>query len=136
MKERRDLKKASILGMGSLLVAILSSAAGACQQSPPNPQKLFEEAERALSIHDYTSAEQGFREVLKIDPQSAAAYADLGVVYMRRSEYERAIEAFKNAKRLAPQVTGIDLNLGLAYYRQNDFAAAIPPFKHVLRSDP
>ena len=88
-------------------------AAGNCQQSPPNPQIIFEEAQRALNAHDYAKAEEGFREVLRIDPRSAAAYGNLGVVYMRRSEYGRAIEAFKNAKKLAPQVMGLDLNLGL-----------------------
>ena len=38
-------------------------AAGDCQQSPPNPKIVFEEAQRALNAHDYAKAEQGFREV-------------------------------------------------------------------------
>ena len=74
--------------------------------------------------------------MLKVDPHSAAAYSNLGVVYMRRRDYARAVEAFRNAKRLAPQVTGVDLNLGLAYYQQNDFAKAIPHLALVVRSDP
>ena len=119
-----------------MLLAACFTTVGVCQQPPPNPRTVFEEAQRALSAHDYPKAEQGFREVLRIDPQSAAAYANLGVVYMRRGDYGRAIEAIKNAKRLAPQVAGLDLDLGLAYYHQNDFAAAIPPFKRVLQSDP
>ena len=130
------MRKASTVGIATSLLAMYFLAVGDCQQSPPNPKIVFEEAQRALNAHDYAKAEQGFRDVIKIDPHSAAAYADLGVVYMRRSEYKRAIDAFKNAKKIAPEVAGIDLNLGLAYYHQNDFAAAIPPFTRVLHADP
>src|SRR5271157_567134 len=122
--------------MAALLLALASCVVGSCRQSPSDPKAIFEQAQRALDAHDYTTAEEGFRAVLKIDPHSAAAYSNLGVVYMRRKEYARAVEAFRNAKRLAPQVTGVDLNLGLAYYQQNDFAKALPHFALVVRSDP
>ncbi len=130
------MKKALMLGVASLVLALFSGAVGVSQQPLSDPKALFEEAQRALRAHDYPKAEQGFRAVLRIDPRSAPAYANLGVVYMRESEYGRALEAFQNAKRLAPQVAGLDLNLGLAYYHQNDFAEAIPPFTRVLHSDP
>ncbi len=126
------MNRAFPAGIAALLLALACCADIPCQQSPPDPKAIFEQAQRALESRDYTAAEQGFRAVLKIDPHSAAAYSNLGVVYMRRNEYARAVEAFANAKRLAPQVTGLDLNLGLAYYHQNDFAKAIPHFALVV----
>jgi tetratricopeptide (TPR) repeat protein len=73
--------------------------------------------------------------VLKLDPKSASAYVNLGVVYMRTERFDAAIKALESAKRLAPSVAGIDLNLGLAYYRKKDYSAAIPHFAQVLRAD-
>ena len=48
-----------------------------------DPRAAFESAENALLNKDYASAEKGFQEVLRLDPHSAAAYSNLGVVYMR-----------------------------------------------------
>jgi tetratricopeptide (TPR) repeat protein len=102
----------------------------------PNPASVFESAQRALAAGDYKSAESGFQEVLKLDPQSAAAYINLGVVYMRTEKLDAAIEALESAKKLAPDMVGIDLNLGLAYYRRKEFSQAIPYFATVLSADP
>src|SRR6516164_4136117 len=117
-------------------MAVLLSHSAAPQQPEHDPRKLFEEAQHALLAHDYPRAEQGFRDVLRIDPQSVGGYANLGVVYMRTGRYDLAIEAIKKAKGLAPRMTGLDLNLGLAYYHKQDFAKAIPAFVRVLQSEP
>jgi tetratricopeptide (TPR) repeat protein len=100
-----------------------------------DPRSIFENAQSALAAGNYKSAESGFREVLKLDPQSAAAYVNLGVVYMRTEKFDAAIKAFESAKKLAPSMVGIDLNLGLAYYRKKDFGQAIPHFAAVLAAD-
>lgn len=111
--------------------------AGARQAgTPPNPQPIFEEARRALAAGDYPKAELAFPEVLAIDPRSAAAYTNLGVVYIRINKPDAAINSLESAKKLAPQVVGINLNLGLAYYKKNDFRNAIPNFGRVLASEP
>ena len=77
-------------------------------------------------------AEKDFRQVLELDPGSGAAYANLGVVYTRRKQWDRALTELHKAEKLMPQVPGIRLNIGLAYYRQNEFLKAIPPFESVV----
>lgn len=101
-----------------------------------NPEEIFNQAQRALAAGNYAKAEEGFHAVLKLDPRSAAAYDNLGVVYMRQARWDRALQALTEAKRLAPQVAGIDLNLGLAYYHKLEFEKAIPPFARVLQANP
>jgi tetratricopeptide (TPR) repeat protein len=101
-----------------------------------DPAKLFQRGQNALTHGQLDDAERDFRAVLQIDPQSGAAYANLGVVYMRRKQWNRALEALQKAEHLIPQVAGIRLNIGLAYYRQNEFLKAIPPFESVLRDQP
>ena len=81
-------------------------------------------------------AERSFRGVLALDPQAAGAYANLGVISMRRKQWPQALEMLHKAEHLMPQVPGIRLNVGLVYYRQNQFRAAIAPFESVVRDAP
>jgi len=101
-----------------------------------DPQRLFEQGEAALKSGDLEQAEHAFRAVITLNPQLAGAYANLGVVCMRRKQWPQALQMLERAEHLAPQVPGIRLNLGLVHYRQNDFTKAIPPFESVLRDVP
>ena len=109
--------------------------AGARAQAE-DPGRIFERGQDALKNGRLEEAEREFGEVLKIDPQSGAAYANLGVVYMRRKEWSKALRELREAEKLMPQVAGIRLNIGLAYYRQNEFLKAIPEFESVVRDSP
>jgi tetratricopeptide (TPR) repeat protein len=102
----------------------------------PNAKQLLITGETALRNGDLNRAEQSFRRVLTIDPRSAGAYANLGVVYMRGKQWDQALRMLSKADHLAPTVVGIRLNIGLVYYRQNDFRSAIAPFESVLRHAP
>jgi tetratricopeptide (TPR) repeat protein len=145
MTYKRKLTPALVLLLGIPLFSLARRAPsgnetsrGNVQSRPipsPDPRSIFERAQHALAAGDYKSAENGFHEVLKLDPKSASAYVNLGVVYMRTERFDAAIKALESAKRLAPSVAGIDLNLGLAYYRKKDYSAAIPHFAQVLRAD-
>jgi tetratricopeptide (TPR) repeat protein len=104
--------------------------------SAADPAKLFQAGQDALNQGRLDMAERDFRQVLALDPQLGGAYANLGVVYMRRKQWAKALEALQRAERLMPQVAGIRLNVGLAYYRQNEFLKAIPPFESVVRDQP
>jgi tetratricopeptide (TPR) repeat protein len=96
----------------------------------------FFSKDRMLNHGRLDEAERTFREVLALNPQLAGAYANLGVVYMRRKQWTKALEMLSKAERLSPQVAGIRLNIGLAYYRQNEFLKAIPQFESVVRDQP
>jgi len=99
-------------------------------------QQLFHEGEAALKKNNLEVAERSFRGVLALDPQAAGAYANLGVIHMRRKQWPQALEMLHKAESLARQIPGIRLNIGLAYYRQNNFRAAIPPFESVVHNVP
>ena len=101
-----------------------------------DPAKLFQHGQDALTRGQLDEAERSFRGVLRVDPQSGAAYANLGVVYMRRKQWTKALESLQKAQELLPQVAGVRLNVGLAYYRQNEFLQAIPAFESVLHDQP
>ena len=114
-----------------------NQVAGSTAEST-DPAQLFQRGQDALAHSRLDEAERDFRQVLRIDPQAGAAYANLGVVYMRRKQWGKALPELEKAERLIPkaQLAGIRLNIGLAYYRQNEFLKAIPPFEAVLRDQP
>ena len=112
--------------------------AARAQNVPPGaePQKLFKAGETALRENRLEEAERNFRAVLALNPGLAGAYANLGVIQMRRKQWAQALVMLRKAEKLAPSVAGIRLNIGLAYYRQGDYRAAIKPFESVVREAP
>jgi len=134
--------RAAVTLLFTTLVVLLSLGSVAQTERPTTPthkssvQQLFESGEKELAAGDLDKAEQDFSKVTTLDPKSAGAYANLGVIYMRREQWERARTFLKKAERLAPQVAGIRLNIGLTYYREAKYAAAIAPFASVVKEHP
>ena len=111
-------------------------AASSADAKPADPVLLFQRGQDALARGQLDDAERDFRRVLAADPKAGGAFANLGVVYMRRKQWTKALEMLHQAERLMPQVAGIRLNIGLAYYRQNEFLKATPAFESVVHDQP
>jgi tetratricopeptide (TPR) repeat protein len=137
-----------LLAAGVAVPLAFSAAAGQTQQAPAqsrapqaraaaaDPKRIFAQGEDALKRGDLDQAERSFKRVLAIDPRVAGAYANLGVIHMRRQEWTAALESLRQAEQLAPKLPGIRLNIGLAYYRQADYRHAIGPFESVVKDTP
>ena len=113
-----------------------SANAPAVSNSRINPQEWFAKGQAALQTGDLDAAEAAFRKVLVADPQAGSAYANLGVIAMRRKDWGRAILLLRKAEKLEPKMAGIRLNLGIVEYRRGNYAAAIAPLSSVLRDQP
>jgi len=113
-----------------------AAGAKASPAAAKNPQQVFAAGEAALREGKLDDAEQHFRQVLAADPGAAGAYANLGVIHMRRKQWPEALVMLHKAEKLAPNIAGIRLNIGLIYFRQNDFLSAIQPFESVVRDVP
>ncbi len=101
-----------------------------------DPAQLFRQGQDALNQGQLDEAERDFRQVLAANPQVGGAYANLGVVYIRRKQWAKALEMLGKAERIMPREAGIRLNIGLAYFRQNEFLKAIAPLESVVRDQP
>ena len=85
---------------------------------------------------DWTAAINWCRLATQVDPQSAAAFQQLGQAYGAAGQRPAQIEALKIAVSLAPGDMQIRHVLGLAYWQQGDAAAAATQFEQVLAAEP
>ena len=153
MKRVRPLSRVNIrFALVSVLFLAATGFDASSQNAPPaasrphsatanpsaaaDPALLFQAGQEALNQNRLDEAERDFQKIIAGNPQIGGAYANLGVVYMRRKQWPKALEMLQRAETLMPQVAGIRLNIGLAYYRQNEFLKAIPPFESVVRDQP
>src|SRR6266853_4755556 len=99
------------------------------QQSSPSPaaadqrtdlETWFAKGQAALQAGELDAAEAAFRQVLVADPRAGSAYANLGVIAMRRKDWEHAIRLLRRAEALEPKMAGIRLNIGLVEYRRGN----------------
>ncbi|SRR5579871_474581 len=125
-----------LAGAGMNLRAQQASGMATGKAGIGDPGKIFRRGQDALNRGELDEAERDFLQVVEIDPQAGAAYANLGVVYMRRKQWGKALGELKKAEALMPRVAGVRLNIGLVYYRQNEFLQAIPEFEAVVRAQP
>jgi Tfp pilus assembly protein PilF len=75
-------------------------------------------------------------EVLKLEPNSAAAYFVKGAAYLRLSNAEEAAKALENAKKIDPGETATHFQLGRARMGLQQWDGAIAAFQEGLRMDP
>ena len=118
-----------------LLALIASSGTIQAGQAPvrdhASAEQLFKSASEALQAGRYLNAEQGFRQVLVLDPGNVASLGNLGVLYSRSHRFADAIEADQRALKLVPDDPDLLLNIGLAYLKQQQYEKARRPFERL-----
>jgi tetratricopeptide (TPR) repeat protein len=115
----------SFLGALALLLSFHTSSS-ARAQGQPSP----------TSFESLAQAEKHWQTVVQREPNNAAAFATLGVVFSQEKKFDDAIRAYKRALALDPALPGLQLNLGLAHFKQGHFPAAIAPLNAALAADP
>ena len=78
----------------------------------------------------------GTGESLKIDPDAAASYYQLGLRYLRNDEAEAAVVALRHATALAPGHADAHLFLGLAYTSLGTHAQAEAAYRRAIALRP
>jgi tetratricopeptide (TPR) repeat protein len=84
----------------------------------------------------YAEAADEWHAYLKAHPESAEAYADLGLIEARQEHYKEAIPLYRKALVIDPRMSGIRLNLGLAYFKSAAMKEAIETFTPLLKTFP
>ncbi len=113
------------------------------QTSTPTKEDLDPEALRhftlGISLADEGNADlaiKEFEEAIRLRPDDADAYNNLGSVYEGKGLYDLAISQYKEAIRLKPDFVDAHYNLGIAYYKKGQYDLAISQYKEATRIRP
>jgi len=77
-----------------------------------------------------------FRRALELDPNSAPAFQNLGIVALRMNDVRTAHDYLRRALDLNPKLPLALNTLGVVYARQNDFPRALESWKESVALDP
>jgi Flp pilus assembly protein TadD len=84
-----------------------------------------------MAQRDFDSALQLFHEAIRLAPDSATSWNNLGDLLLNRGgEAKQAEAAFRRAVALAPHEPLVRMNLGMALLQQGDFAAGWREYEH------
>ena len=81
-------------------------------------------------------AEAAYRFLLEVDPKSASACADLGVLAERRGRLEEAEEWYRRAVAVDPSRAESYYNLGALYWKESRWADVVQMFEKTLALKP
>jgi predicted Zn-dependent protease len=121
-------------------------------QLPHNIKRILEAHPQASGIHyrlgriflartpaDEASANNEFKEELKIDPENASAEFMLGESARQAGQWDEAIARFSRAAKLDEGFVEAYLALGMSYNSANKFSQAVSPLETYVKqqaSDP
>jgi tetratricopeptide (TPR) repeat protein len=125
------------------LVILVSVAPFALLQAQTVPdsndsrvQELYSEAKSAEARGDLAGATASYESLLKTAPRLAAAYNNLGALYLRQREYKKAAEILEKGLKLDPQMSSATALLGIARYEMGDYPGARRNLEVALRANP
>jgi tetratricopeptide (TPR) repeat protein len=109
-------------------------AAQLSAQTPADEQagQHFQAAQEAERAKDLPTAVSEYRAALKLKPQIAEAWVNLGLDLYVMNKNDEAIAAFEQALKRKPELLGANLFLGMAYLRDSQSQKAIAPLKKVV----
>jgi len=103
--------------ISALLLLLLPAAVSAQSGKVLEMNLHYERAERALKASKLDVAETEFRQLLRLDPQNAAVYANLGVIEYTRGDYVDAEQDFRKSVTLQPSLWNAQAFLGMCNLR-------------------
>ncbi|OAB60041.1 hypothetical protein AY600_15520 [Phormidium willei BDU 130791] len=111
----------------------------ACQQALTHQndahlQKLLGNAFQALG--QATQAQDSYRQALRLKPDFAEVYANLGSLYAQQKHWPKAIECFRRALRLQPQLAAAYRNFAKVWEQVGNEREALDCWHQALAIDP
>ncbi|MGI8769895.1 MAG: tetratricopeptide repeat protein [Acidobacteriaceae bacterium] len=124
----------------ALLFILFAIGSGVAQSAStaddPRVATLYSEAKAAQSGGDEATAIAKYNELLKISPDLAPAYNNLGMLYIKQREYPQAADVLRKGLKIAPGMSSASALLGMALYQMGNYADARAPLEAALRANP
>ncbi len=98
-------------------------------------QSFYSQGRKFVEREQYDRAVDSFYKEIAANPQSAAAWRELGVAYYKMGEYDKADDALKQAGAIAPDARS-QMFLGLILERREEYAKALDAYAAALNLEP
>ncbi len=108
-----------------LLVLVLTGPSSFAQSGDARLAAKFKEATEAQRVGRLDEAAAAYAEVLKLRPDIAEVYINLGLVRHQQKRFEEAVAALEKGLSLKPGLAGGRLFLGISYYSLNRLEPAL-----------
>lgn len=128
-----------------ILLSLLTALSGAACRRAALPEegspeytnvvRAFYVGLSALQVGDDVRAEAGLKEATVLAPDEPAAWADLGLLYLRQRQFELAAENLEKARQLAPGDAGLYVLFGKLESSRGNYAGAIKHFRRAVELD-
>jgi tetratricopeptide (TPR) repeat protein len=99
-------------------------------------QQHFEAAQKAQQAGDLDGAAREYQAAIKINPEIAELYANLGLVYYAQSKFSDSAAALATAAKLKPGLPGVTLWLGINDIKLGEPKKAVPLLREAVRENP
>jgi tetratricopeptide (TPR) repeat protein len=122
----------------SMAILAFMPAARLAAQTPADVQagEHIQAAQAAEKTGDYQKAASEYQEVVKLKPEIAEVWVNLGLdLYVLKLD-DQAIAAFQQALKRKPNLPGANLFMGMAYLRHNQYEQSIAPLKKAIALNP
>jgi len=126
-----------VLPLWLLVLAPTSALASqASSEVTPEVQELYAEATTAEQHGDNATAIEKYRAMIKLAPNLAPAYNNLGILYFNLHDYTHAAEVLKRGLQLKPDMPTASAMLGVCYFQLGADEKAEPLLRAALRAKP
>jgi Flp pilus assembly protein TadD len=108
----------------------------AMAECPEDREALQEYCRLLFEQGEPGDADKALQDLVKLEPDNASAWHNLGTVRMRLRRYGAAVEAYRRALELRPNAPATALHLGCALKEGGRQEEARQAWETVLRLDP
>jgi tetratricopeptide (TPR) repeat protein len=102
----------------------------------PAVEQLVAEAHAAQSQGDLATAIAKYQEIIKISPHLAAAYNNLGMLYVQQNDLPQAVAVLEKGLKIDPSVVATSALLGSAQLSMGQYKEARPHLEAAVHGNP
>jgi tetratricopeptide (TPR) repeat protein len=136
-----------IRGVVTAVIAAVILTSAACRILAAQPktqektdsadwQEHFSAAQSAQKNQDYSTAEQEYRAVVRLKPDFAEAYMNLGLILQLQGRTQEAMREFRNALKRNDRLAGANFFLGVDYCQHSEGKQAVPYLRAAAAAQP
>ncbi|MCD4678603.1 MAG: tetratricopeptide repeat-containing glycosyltransferase family protein [Desulfobacula sp.] len=103
---------------------------------PENPDAIHFMGVLAFHVNQNKIAKEFLTKAIKLTPDNAACYLNMGNVLQQEEDYEGAVKWYERSKALNPNNKKVYSNLGVAFSKIGKLEASVASLKKSIKLDP